>query len=377
MKLHITHDNVFIDYVINAANELECAGHKFLIITENGKNAERVKNKNVFCAAYQSDAFQQFIGDIRQYEVVYIHWLYGNTARFVNTLTDSIKVVWCFWGGEGLEMPQMLKDVYQPLSYNYFLKYNTQDTRFSITDIRGYFKQRRTAKNLFNENIKAIKRSNFFAHYLLEDYALIKKYSGFNALFIPFFYAPLNEIVPFDTPLEIKGNDIMLGNSDTLTNNHFEAIDVLSGADFKGKKIFCPLSYENGAYAQTITDYGNKKLGEAFIPLRTYLAKEDYNQILSACSFGVMNHNRSQALGNILVLLWSGAKVFMSEQSSLFRFLEANDVLVFPFHQSFKGSKNDVFKKLTLSEAEQNRQTLIQLFGKQRHREQIQKLFAI
>lgn len=377
MKLHITHDNVFIDYVINAANELECTGHKFLIITDNGKNAERVKNKNVFCAAYQSDAFHEFIGDLIQYEVVYIHWLYGNTARFVNALPNSIKVVWCFWGGEGLEMPEMLKDVYQPVSYKYFLNHNPNHARFSLVDMRGYFKRKRAAKNLFNENIKSIKRSNFFAHYLLDDYTLIKKYSGFKAGFLPFFYAPLNEIVPFNSALEIKGDDIMLGNSDTLTNNHFEAIDLLSDVDITGKKIFCPLSYENGAYAQTISDYGTKKLGEAFIPLRTYLAKEEYNGILSACSFGIMNHNRSQALGNILVLIWSGAKVFMSEQSSLFRFLEASGVLVFPFHKSFMATNNTVFKKLSLSEAEHNRQKLIQLFGKQKHREQMQQLFAI
>jgi hypothetical protein len=67
----------------------------------------------------------------------------------------------------------------------------------------------------------------------------------------------------------------------------------------------------------------------------------------------------------------------MSEQSSLFRFLEASGVLVFPFHKSFMATNNTVFKKLSLSEAEHNRQKLIQLFGKQKHREQMQQLFAI
>lgn len=377
MKLHISHDNVFIDYVINAANDLGGEEHRFLILTNNGEQAKRIKNKNIFCAQYASKSFNDFVSDAKQFETVYVHWLYGDTARFVNSLPLDVKVVWCFWGGDGLEMPDMLKDVYQPLSFRYFLKHNPQRVSFTITDMKGFMNEKRRKTKLYSNNIKAIKRVDYFAHYLIEDYNIVKKHTSFEAVYIPFFYAPLEEIVPFNFALETNGDDIILGNSDTITNNHFEAIDLLSMADIQGKRVFCPLSYENGNYAADVASYGSKKLGSAFIPLRNYLEKEEYNKILSACSFGIMNHNRSQALGNILVLLWGGGKVFMSEQSTLFHYLYSNNVVVFPFQKSFAEPKQTPFVKLTLTEAEQNRKALMQLFSKQKHRQQMRNLFAL
>lgn len=377
MNLHLTHDNIFIDYIITAGEEL-CAGtNKFLIIQDEGVAISRIRSKNIYSAAYNSEKFWNIVGNLNQYKAVYIHWLYGDTARFVNSLPPSVKVVWCFWGGEGLELPGMLKDVYQPKSYQYFIDTKPGKIKFEVKDLRGYWKKKKSVDHLYKENLKAIRRVNYFAHYLERDYRTIQKHTHFKAAFVPFFYAPLQEIVPYELTVEDKGTDILLGNSDTLTNNHFEAIDLLKDTDLTGRKIYCPLSYENGKYAADVASYGQSKLGDAFIPLRNYMPKEEYNKILSDCAFGVMNHNRSQALGNILVLLWGGAKVFMSEQSSLYRFLSGNGVLVFPFEESVKTKSRNFFVKLSTEEIKFNRSKLEVVFGKQKHREQMQKLFLL
>jgi hypothetical protein len=225
MNLHLTHDNVFIDYVINAASSLQMTNNKFVVFTENSEPLKAVKSDKVETAKYDSDAFWKIIGNPEQYKTIYIHWLYGKTVDFVNKLPLNIKVVWMFWGGDGLELPGMNKNVYQPITYKYFSKLNRfKWLPFSLARYRHEFYLLRM-KNRFNkEHLKAIKRVNYFAHYLEEDYQLIKEHTGFKAEFIPFHYASLERSVPINQLKRAAGEDIILGNSDTMTNNHFEAI---------------------------------------------------------------------------------------------------------------------------------------------------------
>ena len=135
-----------------------------------------------------------------------------------------------------------------------------------------------------------------------------------------------------------EGKDILLGNSDTITNNHLEAIDALKKIDLEGRKVICPLSYEKGEYAKVIKEYGTRALAEHFVPLVDFVAREEYNKMLSNVGFAVMNHNRSQALGNIYTLFDSGVKLFMSKDSSLYKFFKEKGFVIYTIQQDLQKS---------------------------------------
>jgi dTDP-N-acetylfucosamine:lipid II N-acetylfucosaminyltransferase len=126
------------------------------------------------------------------------------------------------------------------------------------------------------------------------------------------YYTTENTFAP--GPPEMSGPDILLGNSATATNNHVEAIELLGGADLKGRKVLVPLSYGREAYADMVSRLGRRVLGRSFVPLRQFLPLEQYNRVISTCGTVIMNHRRLQGMGNVSVALYKGARVYVRSE---------------------------------------------------------------
>lgn len=110
---------------------------------------------------------------------------------------------------------------------------------------------------------------------------------------------------------------LMLGNSASETNCHFEIIDRLSKYASEDILIYCPLSYGSKEYAEKVADYGKKVFGEKFVPLTQLMPLESYWEVLSDCRIGFYNNDRQQAMGNISIMLSQGAKVYIRTDTSM------------------------------------------------------------
>ncbi len=383
MKLHLTHDNVFIDNIISACKELRLMNeHKFIVYPNDDTDVIKyVKSDEAITCVYNSKLFWDSVGDWNQYSTVYIHWLWDRTQQLVLKIPDHITVVWCFWGGDGLEVPELMNFIYQPQTARY-IKLNKKIKplfSFSYKKIRLHlYKNYKHAGLFFKQHKKAVQRVNYFAHYLPDDFELISKANDSSMEMVPFHYACIEDLMSFSSMAIVpKGNHIILGNSDTETNNHIEAIELLSKSDLSGYKIYCPLSYEGKKYAHDIASLGKKKLGENFIPLLQFLPKAEYEKILSSAKVAIMNHNRSQALGNLAILLCNGTKVYMSNKSSLYKFLKFNKIIVYSLQDDFFNANNSCLEPLSMNEIEYNRNVMLKLFGRDRYMEKLDNLFNI
>ena len=121
----------------------------------------------------------------------------------------------------------------------------------------------------------------------------------------------------------------MLGNSASYENNHIEALDLVADLDLSDRKVICPLSYGLDNYAKEIINYAEKKLGDKFDPLINFIKIEEYNQIISTCSIVIMNHLRQQAVGNIVIMMFFGAKVFLNKENPTYDFFKNNGAVIF------------------------------------------------
>ena len=126
---------------------------------------------------------------------------------------------------------------------------------------------------------------------------------------------------------------VLLGNSATGSNHHFEMIDLLEKYKGMNVRFLCPLSYGDEKYARDVIQYGKCKLGNKFVPLTEFMDAESYYHLLNKCSAGIFNNDRQQALGNILALLRFGAKVYLRMGTSMWDFLIENGMLVYNIKQ--------------------------------------------
>lgn len=117
---------------------------------------------------------------------------------------------------------------------------------------------------------------------------------------------------------------VILGNSATETNQHFQALDFLSKFKYEDIHIYLPLSYGQPntyiAYADSVIKYAEKIFGEAKItPIREKMDGAAYMELVSQMDVGIFNCNRQQAMGNISILFASGAKVYIRTDTTMWR----------------------------------------------------------
>ncbi|MFA7083370.1 MAG: TDP-N-acetylfucosamine:lipid II N-acetylfucosaminyltransferase [Arcobacteraceae bacterium] len=148
---------------------------------------------------------------------------------------------------------------------------------------------------------------------------------------------------------ELKNDDIyiQIGNSADPTNNHLEIIKLISKVNLKNYKIFCPLSYGNSQYRDLIIKKGREAFGDKFIPLVDFMSFDDYNNYMACIDIAIFNHNRQQAMGNIIGLLSLGKKVVIKSTITPYAFFKDLDIKVYTLdsHDLFKTIPIDVKKK--------------------------------
>jgi len=123
--------------------------------------------------------------------------------------------------------------------------------------------------------------------------------------------------------------DILLGNSAAPCNNHLEAFELLrQRVNLAGRRVVVPLSYGDPNYAEQVVQAGRRLLGDAFLPLREFMPRADYIQLLHRCGTVVMNHVRQQAVGNLLISGLLGARLHLHQSSPVLRWLHRHGVQV-------------------------------------------------
>ena len=72
-----------------------------------------------------------------------------------------------------------------------------------------------------------------------------------------------------------------------------------------------------------------KLFNTTFVPLIHYMAFDEYQKILNTCSVAIFATERQQAVGNILIMIWLGKKVFLSDTSILYKYFIGIGLKVF------------------------------------------------
>jgi hypothetical protein len=174
---------------------------------------------------------------------------------------------------------------------------------------------------------------------------------------VKFAYYPLEFIFEGSAELKVKGNNILIGNSSSITNNHIEVFNILRKANIGTSNLIVPLSYGDKTYRDKIIRSGNKFFKDAFNPLTSFMRLQDYNKILQSCGIVIMNHYRQQAFGTIIGMVWMGAKVFLSNKNTIYHYFIRIGLVVYNIEQDLLNQK-DSLTCLSENEINQNRRIL-------------------
>ncbi len=354
--LHVFPASTFLGPFIEFINtNFPQEDHLFYVMGDNSKYQDISNHTNVI-TALKSDrkmrTARRLISLIKSSEKVVFHGLFSlelivllNAYFLISSRSKRPKMFWRIWGGD---------------LYNDFL-YPPSGRLKSLKKIRrSIFLQlkKRLVRHL--HGIIAPVQGDY-------DFA-VSKYKTNAKLFMMGAYGYTDRTI-FDQALTNSEGystpSILLGNSASVTNEHFEALDILEGLkNMSSIRVICPLSYGDKDYAEKVIEYGKARLGESFEPVLTFMKKEEYIKFLASVDIAIMNHRRQQGLGNISILLRLGKKVYLRRETSTFRHFTDLGIKVFDVEDIIKNPEQTFIWSNEL--AKHNREILFDYFGKER-----------
>lgn len=319
-------------------------------------------NKNIITSTVDGEVFESLKNKLNEFDAIVLHNLISPyKLKILEGASSNIHFHWMSWGGDLYIHPKLKSKIYHHSSKKIIAK------RQNANGIIGEFMERFFPylwDSLYLKKRKIIGHHQY--HSLIQkitsistvlpnEMPLINRYYGKKMRYLPYKYI-MFEHCSKDNDI-CDGNNFLIGNSATASNNHLEAFNYLNGIEKNICKIIVPLSYGEPGYAEVVIKRGNMMFGNKFKPLTDFIPLKDYSQMMKSCGNVVMNHYRQQAMGNILVALWKGARVYLNRKNLAWQFFEEHNIRVFevsdiknyaslPNHQTLANHNRPILEKL-------------------------------
>ncbi|MDR2407381.1 MAG: TDP-N-acetylfucosamine:lipid II N-acetylfucosaminyltransferase [Bacteroidales bacterium] len=369
MILHLVHNSIFLDQIIDRFENVNPNNNKYLLDSPKDEKILSKRVEKIISAPPLSKKYFQLLGDFSQYDFVVIHFLNDCKVRIVNSAPSNVKFLWIMWGADfysvyplnkfllGQETQKILFKIPFPVVIHEYITYFERTSRFlSYINFTGLIRGTRIP---FRDRVKAIRRINYYAPLIPNEIHLLHFIVPHPQNIVKFSYFELKGLNEYG----ILGDNILIGNSGGITNNHMEIFKKIKTLNFESRKIIVPLSYGNRHYINEINKTGMDLFPDNWNPLKEFYSKEKYEEILSSCGIVIMNHYRQQGLGNIITALWYGAKVYLNNFVTTYVYFKSLGLIIFSIQEDLNQNNHNVFVPLSQKEIHHNRNILIKEYG--------------
>ena len=366
MILHLLSEPKFDFNIIKQIEECCPDDNLFLIlVTDNSIDTIKdiFKNKIVFPPDFTNIDFSTIDG-------VIIHFLSIAKAKLIIRIPKGIPIGWSIWGGDFYNfLPEFKKKIYSGLA----IKYLNRNHR------RPWFYYTYLDKIIFpnSENYKlwrkAKARIKIYSTVTPFEKDIVHKYFKPATKYLPLPTYSIEKVVDindYESTICTKErfrNNILVGNSGHPSNNHLEILNFIKLLDKEDITVQLPLTYGSNDYISYICETGNSLLGKRFRPLIDHLSSTEYLNYINSFNVFIFNNYRQQGIGTILLALWSGGKVYLSNKNVTSSFFRDNGIILFSIEDDlFTSKNNNKFSSLTKEAILANRKGLLKLYSNER-----------
>ncbi|MFT3919659.1 TDP-N-acetylfucosamine:lipid II N-acetylfucosaminyltransferase [Cloacibacterium sp.] len=366
MILHLVHDEKIINRTIAIFEEVNPHQNIFVVFTRHQlKYVNKQENVILF-----KDFEKKYSS--KDFSSVIVHFLNSRKIRFINKYIDkNLPIYWIIWGN----------DLYNKLlSPKGFELYDKQSDYYK-NNKKSYFSK---AFNKIINNFKTIKIEKFISKrisYIVTDTTendhemLLKYYPKLkNIPWKEFFYYPIDSVLSEKLMQKwVDRNNIQIGNSASITNNHEYAMRPLSKLNLDNKYIYIPLSYSGTKeYKESVKNKGLEYFGDKFIALEDFLPLEEYNRLMLSFGIAIYGNFRQEAVGNILISLYLGAKVFIPRNNPVFFWAKKLSLILFELESI---NQEEIDAPLDIKSRIHNRDIILKLYNLERLKSLIKENF--
>lgn len=269
-----------------------------------------------------------FVQSVSGLKKVYFH-CYNYYAQYllqrILNHNRSVKFIWIFWSGEFYNLPEFLEDIY----IGHSKRFIPRKPLLKILKDQVYFLKEYVMGRPYyfhRSFIRSFRHIHYFAGLLDKDFEVVNQYSKAGMQYVDFAYLSYDQFMDTKLPAGIVGQqgdgvEIMVNHSGDPTLNHIDALERLSKIPFNGK-IVLPMAYGDGSYIKEVKEYAVSRWNNQVSVWDSYTEPAEYAQKLRQIDIAVFNSKIQQGMGNIIMLLWYGARLFFREENTVFQDLK-------------------------------------------------------
>ncbi len=364
--LHLAINEKFIDHAYISFENVAPGLNDFFIFFDEYHSY--IKQTPYTTVRYRDRLGFALYQKIASYDLVVVHSLHPFWLSVINGCRQDVTFVWVGWGYDYYDLLYPDKQaLLLPLTAQQFgqpAPKSPQKKRHLPGLLRHWLEKIR----LNPDKKAAIAKMALFSPVLPNEYPLIK--AAFGAKQFPaavqWNYGSLEEVLLKGfIDRQMSGQNILLGNSASASCNHLDILDWLaSSTSLQGQQVICPLSYGDTAYASAIKTTGQQLLPANFLPLTDFMPLQQYLDLVSSCSHLIMNHVRQQGVGNILIMLYLGAMVFLREENPCYDYFRQQGFVLYSVQQ-LQQQPGLLQQQLNPEQQQHNRQLLFGIWSKQ------------
>lgn len=362
MILHITMNRNFVDYAVDLFEAVSPEQNEYILI-ENQKISKAIpidNSERIQIIEYGSAEYTRQEEKMGQYEGVVVHSLHKYYFSLIDAIPKNVPLVWIMFG---TEVYNSFKEKFiasmQPKTKKLYFKLS-----LPVQETLNCYYQYYIAKPKAEKRILSYaNRIDFIALSQNETFEFLKE-CGFKASFLDFtFYSIQKTLSDELREALINGNNILIGNSASYTNNHLDIFELLEDLTIENREVIVPLSYGYKKVVNAVVRKGKEIWGDQFHPLLEYQERNDYNKTLLSCNVAIMNHLRPEARGNVFTSLWLGAKLYLNEDTIFYRQCISQGLIVESIQEKLNKDNPDALKPLKSEQVRTNREILKSIYG--------------
>lgn len=370
--IHIVSDEKVVDRTIDYFETTYPGRNTFILLVpyENYSCKYVKKLDKVEVVSIRSKQVKYWYERCTCYEHMLIHMLDKLKIQFVKNINHP-NITWIIWGAD------LYDDLLVPRGYQLYYDSQLPLKAHLISKLRQNFGfiANILDKRRLSCRIKTIKKIKNVAAIEADYQLLMEYYPEFRHLRRKdFFYYPIDEILGREMiDKYCHGSNIMLGNSSSPNGNHLFALQILKNIKCEDK-IIIPLSYGNINYRQYLIGKCRQMDTLNIQPIFDYMSLKEYNKILLKCENFIYANLRQEAVGNILIALYLGGKIFLDRRNPLYNYFKDLGLTVFSLEDV---TIERLTSKLSYEDGQRNRKIIISRYNHRALIETIRDNFSL
>jgi hypothetical protein len=376
--LHLIFDDKFIDRAIDLFERASPEQHHFLLDKPSKSYQLKYIRRNLDKIDIEVRGSKDYFEKLNSYkpELVVIHSLNYFHAHLINTFFTNTKVIWIFWGAEVYDYlrefrNQNFRRNTKKIAFRYILKNNVRNLLRPV-----FFRLKNPHVSWNFSKYKAFKKIDGLALAHRNEFDLLKNSLDLACTLHWFTYYSIEYLISKELmSTKVNGNNILIGNSATPSNNHLDILKQLkTDIKIRDRKLVIPLSYGLPWYKDKIIQIGKELFPNNLHTLTHFMPLLEYNQVVLNCNVVIMGHIRQQAVGNLIVSFWIGSLVFLDERNPLYNYFSDLGLIIFSIQKDLKLIEDN--KILTDKEIQTQRSILLTYYREDKVVEKTSEMIA-